>query len=58
MKRGTETYDVLNLDFRMSASTSCGIFSACEKVPETRMMASSGQGFLQFQVYLLLRDFE
>ena len=46
--------DVLNITFRMSIQTSCDIYKSCDKVPETQMMASNGQGFLQFQVRVFL----
>ena len=49
IKHGNSMIDVLNITFLLSAETTCAIFKSCSKVPETRRMASSGQGFIQFQ---------
>jgi hypothetical protein len=53
IKHGGQYYDALNVTFRMSIQSSCEIYRSCDKVPETQMMASNGQGFLQFQVPFL-----
>jgi hypothetical protein len=47
---GGKLLDVLNLTVRMSANATCEIYKSCNKVEETTMMASNGQGFLQFLV--------
>ena len=52
-KHGEELWDILSITFRLSLDTSCDVFKSCDKVPETRMMASNGQGFIQFQVIIV-----
>ena len=52
VKRGDNWLDVLEITFRMSANTTCHLYRSCDKVPEAQMMASNGQGFLQFQVII------
>lgn len=52
VKHGDELVDALNITVVMSAAATCEIYRSCGKVPETTMMASNGQGFLQFQVLL------
>ncbi len=49
-KHAGETWDVLNVTVLMSMNTTCQLYQSCDKVPETKMMASNGQGFIQFQV--------
>ena len=52
-KHGDSYIEALNLTFYFSANATCELFRSCSKVPETMMMASNGQGFLQFQVEFL-----
>lgn len=48
MQRG-KLLDALNVTFALSPDSVCELFRSCNKVPETMMMASNGQGFIQFQ---------
>ena len=45
----SQWFDALNVTFAISASSVCELFRSCNKVPETMMMSSNGQGFIQFQ---------
>jgi hypothetical protein len=48
-KNGVE-FPVIWMDFYITNKATCGLYASCNKVPEVAQMASSGQGFLQFQV--------